>query len=1228
MEPTEKDVAYLKAHPDLAGKFDERFGEGAAASLLTPTAQVAVGEAVVEAPAVTPNPDEPNMAAVLDGMNAELPETTLNKTEWEDPMGVGPRILEGVLDGFDEASGQLAASFHSADVAMSRKLDEMGIPSRLQILNDEGELDVRVDTLADNPPEEFVPTDLVREPVSSLGRFTSSTTQFVAGFAAAKSVTGLTGIIGAVVNGALSDGLAFDPDDPNLSAFAEENEYAVPLLTEALATDPDDPEWMNRMRNATEGVVIGGAIDFTLKGLRGLAKVVKGKKIEGPEGEALVKEGQEMAEEASEEAREALEEGVTLEPKPDEGAAKVTPEGEPTANPEAPPEKPSLVNDDALKAAIADKDLVTPEQIADSLWFNASKMEGPVEAQAMIEVAGDALARSGALEKMGLDQPETFSTIIKAAKEELSSLTGGSLDDLTRRVAAVGESAVDQAKFLVAGKMALQSVGREVSTLVKRLDGMYAVGKVDPEVEAKLLNLMDTHANLQGHLKRVQTASARAVSAGRIKTTDGIDSAAVDALTRVEAAGGTKAMKEAVKRLRLAEGAAQQATLLRNMRLGSRWKRGWNMTNEVFINSILSGWGTHAVNMTSNLVNTLVLPLERTIGGALTAQPKEIRAGLEQYAAIRSSVMDGIRLSARVMKNEMPVLDTQVKLDYQKEGIKAISRQTVGASSKFGGALVDGIGQLVRLPGRFLMAEDEFFKQVMFRSRLKAKLTVDAAYMSDKDLKKLGYDSKGAFIEGETEAATLGVQTLTDRWDELVLKGRVADDAATKEAFIKDNLGAANEGGSKFAKDALRVAREATFTTPLAEGTLSHGWQQMANRHPYLRQITPFIQTPVNILAKAFDRTPGVNLMRAKYRERLSSSDASVRAEAMGEMATGVALSAGLYMLAIEGRITGGGPVDGKMRDVWMKDKNWQAYSLNVGSAEKPEWIELKRLDPFAFTFGVAGDIAEMVQAAEDDPSLDQAGMFAMLAASVGNNLTSKTWLQGVSEVVEVLNSKDRPYVVQRWLEGKASAFVPFSAAGRTFNQAQDGTAREARGYLDKMKANIPGMSGDLPTRYNWVTGEAVENPTKLLGYIKASKGDGDVVTKEMRRLNYGFTGPDRKIGAVTLSGEQFQEWNRLMGTVKIHGKTLHAKLEEAMNHPKYDLPRETVPDGLTSPAESHRVDMLRGVITSYKQKARATLFESNPELYKAWREYEEYEGRAQSGQVQPGARENLLLKF
>lgn len=1225
-EPTEADIAFLRSNPHAASQFENRFGAGTATAILEPTTPAPSG--VSSGEFEDAYGDLQAAAQPLSGATAERFGEVAHTSATPGWVDVAADVGRGAVHGVQEALNETVDTLESADLAMSQQLEEFGIPSRLQITNQDGEFDPRLKTLAESEGDsdwlggettvqgDAAEIEVIREPVTAMGRFTSSTTQFLAGYAGASRVTGLKGLFGAAVNGAFADGIVFDPEDPNLTAFAAQNEYALPLISEALATDPDDPEWMNRVRNVAEGVVLGGAVDLTLRGLRGLSLGAKGNRLGD---ESLVRQGEDLVDEVAEEAQQAMNEGIPLDgPEP----LLLGPESRLDQ-----PTRDNLVNEDALRAAIGDQELVTPEQIANSNWFNAERMDGPVDAQIMIEVAGDALARSGALERLGLDVPETFDTVVRGATEELASLTGGSVGQLTDRMASLGEVAVDQARFVVAGKMALQSIGQQAANVARQLDGMTTVGKVDPEVEARFLDLMTTHANLQGHLKQVQTAAARATSAGRIATGPGLDDAAMSALDRVTQAGGSDAVRRAAAQLRLAEGPHQQASLIRSMNRGTVGQRALKVINEVFINNILSGWKTHAVNVTSNTLNTVVLPAERVMGGLLTGRIGEARAGLEQYAAIRSSMMDSVRLSARVLRNEMPVLDTQVKLDNQAEGYRAVSSAALGMNQGRGANLVNAMGAAIRMPGRFLMAEDEFFKQIMFRSRLQGRLNVDASSMTQADFTRLGYRDAGEFIQGEIDNATMSVQSLSDAFDDLVQKGRVVDDPEARQTYINDNLGAANES-SQYGIDALRVAREGTFTAPLEEGTLSHGWQNLSNRHPLLRQITPFIQTPVNILNKSFDRVPGVNLLRSRYRDRLRSSDPSVRAEAAGEMATGVALSTTLYMLAIEGRITGGGPTDPGRREMWMRDSNWQPYSLNMGTSEEPNWIEFKRMDPYAFSFGIAGDIAEMIQAAQSDPSMDTTGMIALLIASVGNNITSKTWLQGVSDTIEVLESKDRPYVAQRWLENRAAAMVPFSSAGRTYNQAQDGYMQDTRGYIDRIRSVTPGMSDALATRHDWVNGEPIENPTRLLGFITQREGQNNAVSVEMRRLNYGFSGPDRRIGEITLSTEQYQTWNRLMGSVQIGGRSLETQLQRVMDTERYDLARERVPDGIVAPSESHRVEMLRGVVTAYKQKARASLFEEYPELQEAWVAYERYEAEAQAGRANAGDRENLLLEF
>jgi hypothetical protein len=309
-QPTSGDIAYLRAHPDLAEKFDARFGEGAAAIILNPAAPTASPQ---DTPEATQQRFDPNIHG------QRRPGIVVEPSDIA--HGIAD-MAQGAAHGVQEAVNETVDALESADRSMSAKLDEWGIPSRLQILDREGNLDVRLKSLEESEGDtdslfggdptvagDGYELEVVKEPVTGLGRFTSSTTQFLAGFAGARKLTGLTGLVGAAVNGAFADAIVFDPSDPNLSAFAEQNEYAIPLLTEALATDPQDPEWMNRMRNSAEGVLIGGAMDLTLKGLRGLALTVKGQRMGDEAGAELMAKGQEMAQEATLEAREALEGG-------------------------------------------------------------------------------------------------------------------------------------------------------------------------------------------------------------------------------------------------------------------------------------------------------------------------------------------------------------------------------------------------------------------------------------------------------------------------------------------------------------------------------------------------------------------------------------------------------------------------------------------------------------------------------------------------------------------------------------------------------------------------------------------------------------------------------------------------------------------------------------------------------------------------------------------------------
>ena len=133
------------------------------------------------------------------------------------------------------------------------------------------------------------------------------------------------------------------------------------------------------------------------------------------------------------------------------------------------------------------------------------------------------------------------------------------------------------------------------------------------------------------------------------------------------------------------------------------------ITNEVFINNILSSPVTHQVNILSTALNSLSRPITLALGAGDDAVLRT-RAGKELIYAIQS-IQDSIKMAALSFRANTNILDAGSKvLDYDMALLDGKS------------AFVRSIGNAYRLPTRFLMAEDEFFKQVNFRAFAKAEI--------------------------------------------------------------------------------------------------------------------------------------------------------------------------------------------------------------------------------------------------------------------------------------------------------------------------------------------------------------------------------------------------------------------------------------------------------------------------------------------------------------------------
>jgi len=920
-------------------------------------------------------------------------------------------------------------------------------------------------------------------------------------------------------------------------------------------------------------------------------------------------------------------------PKADEAPKAVdasTPKPEVTTKAPVAPATPSkIVGDKALFKAAIRGSTATNEVVPISALdlegndiglFNWDNMDGPMDAIKVMDSTQQALADSGALSSRGLGEKQTLESVYNQAVDEVSDMIGAGADEVRSTYLQAEKVTRDSAQRIVAGKMLLQSTGRKINDLAQTISKAAKTGDTNTALERNLIDLMSLHTDVQASVKGIQTATARAVSAGRIRTADALSDEALDTLQQM---GGSKQVQKLAKKIAAAQGNNKaQAKIIRK----AGENKFWGVINEVWLNAILSGPRTHILNLGSNSFNLLLRPAIRGVGGALTGNTTAMEEGARQYVYLANEVFEGIAYLAtvgrtqkdssmsaafRALYNSEGVLDTATKFDPTLGGKKrAIS---AGDGNVRGNGLGKGAinlaGKVLTGSNRALTAEDELFKQMIFRSRVRAMVTTQAHKLDAATLKKMGYKDASDYISGEMGKATNSKEILAERWQKMVASGKVLDDGDAKDAFISQNLGSYNHT-NRTASEALGEAREGTFTTPLRNGTFTNDMQKFIARHSWMRQIMPFVQTPTNIMRTAFERAPLLNFVMKRQRELLRTGTPDEIAILAGNQAAGVAFTFAAMSLASNGRITGGGPsftTDSDKAKLWNASPDWQPYSVNIGTEEKPNWIELKRLDPHGMIFGIIGDIYEMTEYATESNDFEMQELVAMASAALANNVMSKTYMMSLSDTMKLFDGSSNGNKFKTFADYRLASAIPYSSFQYQMNQNQDEVMRELRTTADRLKSRIYGQDAGAP-KHDWLTGEAVATPEYMLGFIRqkklSKKGNTTAeVYEELRNLDHAFVGPQRNIGDLELNAAQYQRYNELVGKVKVRGNTLIEALHKEINSSRYKRNADSAEINQPRSADDPRVKQLNTLIQKAKSQALRELKREFPKIGETVRE-------------------------
>jgi hypothetical protein len=444
---------------------------------------------------------------------------------------------------------------------------------------------------------------------------------------------------------------------------------------------------------------------------------------------------------------------------------------------------------------------------------------------------------------------------------------------------------------------------------------------------------------------------------------------------------------------------------------------------EIWVNSLLSSPITHAVNMVGNTTFNTLRVAEYAIAAGINKVPGMKSPEGVTFSEVWGMIM-GIKTGFRLgVHNGYQSLKTghasTTKLDLRKPNAVGARLLPEGMQNGYMGKFLELMGTYYRLPGRALVAEDEFMKGIMYRmeiERIAKRNYVEHLRLKPDDI---------------AGAEQIWIKTVND------------PDNAT--------VAAAKEG-----------ALEGTFQKELPPGILNkiNGMMNI----PEVKLFMPFYRTITNIFLESGKRNPAImSAMFATHpkvrADLLGKNGKRVQQLALAKISTGSMMMMGFGMYAYgvnQGgpfMITGMAPFDRKDRETFYR-QGLQPYSLCEQKGNTYECTSYARFDPVSSLLAVSADFAYLSSRPDQygNPKWENTmqNIFQSGLGSIYPYLTSQPFLTGMQELSKIF---------------QPGAFNPEEPGGRAFafltEKVTEGALAVVPGNLGSFGRYLQRMSDD-----------------------------------------------------------------------------------------------------------------------------------------------------------------------
>ena len=644
----------------------------------------------------------------------------------------------------------------------------------------------------------------------------------------------------------------------------------------------------------------------------------------------------------------------------------------------------------------------------EGLDFNFDKLDSGEDVLAVINAVSEIIKKPIEAAKRGV---KTNQETLELAQQKLADELG-----FTKKILQMKSGTILNAEDMTALRILLQKSADKLTAIAREIEA----GNDSTEMLLKFRKQMSIHAGIQMRAKGAQTEIARALQAFQIpvgaRNNVDIASASLDLLNE---SGGSKLAKDLSAGYLKALNEGGQAAA--NKYVAGGWSAKTKAAfHEIYINGMLAWPKTHLKNffatplfmVYNNLVDLAGASAGAVKGMAFQRDAQSIFFGdifmrqMGQTMAIR----DAWITAYKTWKDEAPA-DALNKIEASQ--FKAIDSESLGVAG-WQGKGVDWFGKMIRQPGRFLMAADDFWRVVASKGKL-----YEEAYRKARISLDNGNDMDTAIDDGMM----------------ILLDPRAVSkemDHASRYATLTEDV----DGGLG---DVTRTIQK-NFIGKL---------------------LIPFAKAPTNAIKMVAQGHPlGVLASQTIRDDLFGRNGAQAAMRARSRLAFGTSTMMLVFQYAQTGRMTGAMPADQDLRN--QLPKGWQPYSFvfrgddwPVGEDGLPlplydkfgipngalKYVSYAGLEPVSAFFGIAADTAEKMRRFED-PADQQNFVGASLLATV-DYFQQLPFLQGLSSVFAALEYEDPTIILQSPMSNVIGiAPMPYSAVVRNVDKLIDPTSK------------------------------------------------------------------------------------------------------------------------------------------------------------------------------------------